>query len=264
MLIYKYVGHKPLREILTGRRLGFSLPTDLNDLFDRPRVERSHFPQSMQSLFGSMKTAEEMAQEEDAVWETCAVGSFTRTPENALMWAHYADGHRGVVLEIDADVAELTCGSLLVPIQFGSVVYLKRPNTSRYGRLRIPTFRQADEFRLEDYERLQRLFLSKPLAWAYEEEIRAVVKASDFAHAGRSMDGRWERMTKEGRTFWGLRLDPGAITRILAGARFADIDWLRTWAAENSVAIERATPSPDTWDVAFVPDAGPSAPPSRA
>lgn len=157
MLIYKYVSATALCGILGDWRLGFSLPADLNDLFDRPRVERSRFPQSVVTLFDG-KTAEELALEEDADWETCAVGSFTRTPENALMWAHYADGHRGAVLEIDADIAELTHKSLLIPVQFRSVIYLKRPNTSRYGRFRLPTFAKAGEFQIEDYERLQRLF----------------------------------------------------------------------------------------------------------
>ncbi|MBM6577856.1 DUF2971 domain-containing protein [Microvirga sp. SRT01] len=251
-LIYKYVSDVALRGILNSSRLGFSLPADLNDLFDQPRVERSRFPQSIMTLFGSEKTDEELAQEEDARWGTCAVGSFTRTPDNALMWAHYAAGHRGAVIELDADIAELTAPSLLVPVQYGSCIYMKRPNQSRYGRLRLPTFRKDGEFRLEDYERLQRLFLSKPLSWAYEEEVRAVVRTSDFAFSGRSMDGRWERFELDGRTLWGLRLDPGAVTRVIAGARFEGMDWLRAWGAEHRATIERATPSPDTWDLRFV------------
>lgn len=254
MLIYKYVSATALRRILDGRRLGFSLPADLNDLFDRPRVARSPSPQSIMTLFDGLKTSEELAQEEDANWGTCAVGSFTRAPENALMWAHYADGHRGAVLEIDADIAELTSPNLLIPVQFGSVIYLKRPNTSQYGRFRIPTFAKTGEFRMEDYERLQRLFLSKPLSWAYEEEVRAVVKTSDFPASGRSMDGKWERMMPGDRVLWGLRLAPEAIKRVLAGARFTEIDWLRAWGAEHSVAIERAAPSFDTWDLHFVSD----------
>jgi hypothetical protein len=252
MLIYKYVSAAALHGILGHGRLGFSLPADLNDLFDRPRVDRSRFPQSVMTLFDGGKTGEELALEEDAHWGTCAVGSFTRTPENALMWAHYADGHRGAVLEIDADIAELTLKSLLIPVQFGSMIYLKRPNISRYGRFRLPTFAKAGEFHMEDYERLQRLFLSKPLSWAYEEEVRAVVETRDFAMSGRSMNGRWERMMLGDRTLWGLKLDPGAVRRVFAGARFAEIDWLQAWGAEHSVAIERATPSPDTWDLEFV------------
>ena len=252
LLIYKYVSDVALRGILNSSRLGFSLPANLNDLFDQPRVERSRFPQSVMTLFDGGKTDEELAQEEDARWGTCAVGSFTRTPDNALMWAHYAAGHRGAVIELDADIAELTVPSLLIPVQFGSIIYMKRPNQSRYGRLRLPTFPKDGEFRLEDYERLQRLFLSKPLSWAYEEEVRAVVRTSDFAVSGRSMDGRWERFELDGRTLWGLRLGSGAVTRVIAGARFEGMDWLRAWAAEHRARVERATPSPDTWDLKFV------------
>ena len=254
MLIYKYVSAAALRGMLETSRLGFSLPADLNDLFDQPRVDRSRFPPITPTLFRGDRTAEEMASDEDASWGTCAIGSFTRTPGNALMWAHYADGHRGAVIEIDAEVAELTHRSLLVPVQFGSVIYMRRPNFSRYDRHRRPRLRRDEAFDMEDYERLQRLFLSKPLSWAYEEEVRAVVRTRDFAHVGRSMDDRWLRFDLSGRTLWGLRLDPGAVTKVISGARYADGDWLRSWAAGRPVSIERATPSPDNWELDFVPD----------
>lgn len=254
MLIYKYVSHGALKAIIDEMRVGFALPADLNDLFDQPRVDRSRFPQSMQTLFAGDLTNEELASREDAHWASCAVGSFTRTPDNALMWAHYADGHRGAVIEFDADVAGLTSETLLIPVQFGSMVYMKKPNYSRYGRIRVPRFRNGEEDNLEDYERLQRLFLNKPISWAYEEEVRSVVRTDDFATLGRSLDGQWKKLSVNGRTMWGLRLTSGCITRVFAGARFPNIHWLRSWGQVASVPIERATPSPETWDLTFTTD----------
>lgn len=122
MIIYKYVDAATLDLILTSQRVAFTHPRDFNDPFDRPRVSRRPYTFEYHSLFdGRLMTREAQAEEADAAWNSCFVSSFTRTHDNALMWAHYANKHTGAVIEMDAEQAGLMSKELLIPVQFGSV-----------------------------------------------------------------------------------------------------------------------------------------------
>ena len=91
------------------------------------------------------------------------------------MWAHYADGHSGAVLELDMVKAGFTDEEKnMIPAQFGSVIYSRSrqrgPYVSKFGvGVKVGG---THNFVLEHYEKWQRLFLTKPLDWAYEEEVR--------------------------------------------------------------------------------------------
>ena len=108
------------------------------------------------------------------------------------MWAHYADKHKGAVIEIDAREAGLTGTDLLIPVQFGSVVYMKRPNPDvalarGFDALRSQAVSSGENrFEIGNYEGLQRLFLTKPMPWSYEEEVRAV--SSQFLYSWDDQD----------------------------------------------------------------------------
>jgi len=103
--------------------------------------------------------------------------SLTRTPTNPLMWSHYADQHFGAVIGIDAKRAGFTEEkSNLIPAQYGGVLYAsKRPNDPFVQTPQTGIAVGATHpFPKDHYEKLQRLFLTKPLCWAYEEEVRVV------------------------------------------------------------------------------------------
>ena len=52
--------------------------------------------------------------------------SLTRTPLNALMWAHYGEEHKGFVIGYDVDDQFFKCKTNnLIPIQQGNVIYTK-------------------------------------------------------------------------------------------------------------------------------------------
>jgi hypothetical protein len=253
VIVYKYVSAGALRGVLASQRMGFTHPADFNDPFDRPRVLRSPYGTGMNTIFDGYLTGEQMAQQADDAWAKCAVASFTRTYDNGLMWSHYADSHKGAVIEIDADRAALTALSLLLPIQFGAVVYTKRPNRGTYGRGGGRAEVGERRFDIGNYELLQRLFLSKPIAWAYEEEVRAVTEPHRrfWTDEGQTPDGLWEKIELPGKTIYGLRLPRGSITRVFAGARYAEHDWLTEKAAEFGFGIMSAAPSFDEYDLNF-------------
>lgn len=158
------------------------------------------------------------------IWElNTAVLSLTRTPTNALMWAHYADQHRGAVLAIDAEAAGLLdVERNLVPAHFGNVVYARHRPSGPYHLNQGPAVSVGvtHNFVLEHYEKWQRLFLTKPIEWAYEEEVR-VVKTIRGLDQGQTdiPSGTFSVQTHQNRPLYCCQLSAGAIAAVHAGVR---------------------------------------------
>ena len=108
--------------------------------------------------------------------------SLSRDPNNELMWAHYANGHRGLVIgvEIDSSMYDVR------PIEYDgpSYVRLAQQNGHRETAIRI---------------------LSHKLdVWRYEEEERVFVRGENFVKAtirevifGRRMSNQDKSLVKK-------------------------------------------------------------------
>ena len=85
--------------------------------------------------------------------------SLSKTKENALMWAHYADGHRGVVIgvEVDRDRYDLR------PVQYEGPPFVKQAEIN------------------PPIETAKRILCYKHEVWIYEEEERIFVTGVRFA-----------------------------------------------------------------------------------
>jgi hypothetical protein len=264
MIIYKYVDAATLKLILTSQRIGFAHPIDFNDPFDQPRVSREAYQYEYHSLFDNMPmtTDAQVARAEEA-WGKCAVSSFTRTHDNVLMWAHYADKHAGAVIEIDASVAGLMSTELLIPVQFGSVIYMKRPNPDLspargFQSLGSQTARAGENrFEIDNYERLQRLFLTKSIPWSYEEEVRAVCPPFEYGwdDNGFSFNNKWQKFTKSnGRPIYCFGIEPKSIKRVYAGLRYTDIDYLREEGSKQNFDVMIPDAKSDGYEIRFHAD----------
>lgn len=258
MLIYKYVSQDALNDILCSQRIGFTKPRDFNDPFDQPRVSRDLFTHEIYDLFERDRWVTPIEQAEDAekAWGECAVASFTRTYDNVLMWAHYADEHRGAVIEIDAVAAGLTSQELLIPVQLGSVIYLKRPTQyyksvrERYSSGEPLVSRGEDRFEIDNLQGLQRMFLSKALPWAYEEEVRAVCEPWPYFQ---DQTTPWlTSRTRSGKTIQALQMGNGAITRVFVGLRFGELAGLTLQAEKFGFQIMAPEKQPlDGYEIKF-------------
>lgn len=159
---------------IEGCSIGFTQPKYFNDPFDIPYYKPNIQPSTLGDAL--LQPAREWLY--NSTWaENSAILSLTRTPTNPLMWSHYAYDHTGVVIGLNVVKAGLTdSGSNLVPAQFGSIVYVsKRPLNKFISVARSPiAVGTTYHFPIEHYEKLQRLFLHKPLTWSYEEEVRVV------------------------------------------------------------------------------------------
>lgn len=93
----------------------------------------------------------------------------TRNNDNLLMWAHYADQHRGAVIGFRPDVVRDSFFVALEPVRYSDV---------------RPTFYQPIDDMITKQEALspeaiselrRMLVYSKSTHWAYEEELRVVI-----------------------------------------------------------------------------------------
>lgn len=249
MKLYKYVPLERAREIITTGRIAFSLVDYFNDPFDQPIAPE----ETGTDLWGKMIAPMKAGLKNRALALTSGILSLTRTPVNALMWAHYADSHRGVVLGIDTeDAGLLDPSSNMIPAHLGSVVYSRHRNINVYSTVPANGFRIGDNhhFDITNYERLQRLFLHKPIDWAYEEEVR-VVKCLGGLSGGtsESPSGMFDKVdTPEGPRYL-YHLPPGSIRDIYAGAR-CDIDEVRKIRAiGTNINLRYCTPDQKSYRI---------------
>lgn len=149
MKLYHYLPAQYALENLQFRRLKIAQLNDLNDPFELIAADYSDKSQR-QILNGWKKTQEKK-------W---GVVCFSKTWKNSVMWSHYGDKHKGIVLGFN--VAD----ELLMPV--------------RYTKKRI----KIDIQKLFDAGQLNAALINKMLRtkfedWRYEKEVRIYATLED-------------------------------------------------------------------------------------
>ena len=163
--IYKYGPIKNIEKTLNNTTLGFGSLGSFNDAYES-EFGISHFFHSLEDekkLLQPIRTPLDHIQRLskkylDAVRVTC----FSRTPTNNLMWAHYANNHKGVCYAFNFINQKPPFKN--EEIAWGGVIY------SSY----IPEIKiyqdQTTEGMLPSL--LSDVILTKSQEWSYEEEVR--------------------------------------------------------------------------------------------
>jgi hypothetical protein len=176
--LYKYVSLDGLFRLLRNRSIRFTQPDRLNDPYE------CHLTLDREALVGDYRkfrassqpgiTADELDAAVEAVEEqlvidallhyrqrrnSMGVVSLTEDPRNLLMWAHYADEHRGAVVELDIWQPQLRPGSCGADKLSGleKVVYSRNKVTG-----------------LPWPDTIVEVLSTKSLDWAYEKEWRLI------------------------------------------------------------------------------------------
>lgn len=194
-------------EILLNHELYFSTPSNLNDPLDssidiKSEYERTKlfiesndpYPDKRRSflmmLLDSITKTSPITGKEvglnQAIYEyilTRGILSLSKNPHDALLWSHYADGHRGLCLGFNETLLDIEHSG------HGDVVYYsKPPYTDKFIELvdEFETFcrpwegaNYPDERGKEFYNKqvdtmLECGLFSKSEKWRYEEEFRLV------------------------------------------------------------------------------------------
>ena len=167
MILYKYLSLPAAREMIRTCTLGFTQPLGLNDPSETSASGHAGDEVSFWRGFDRRFSIE----------KNYGILSMTRNAINATMWSHYGNGHAGLVIGIDTELAGLNDESTCVlPARYGSVIYTVSKPISSYQQSNAEEILSG---RLDQYdplylEALQRIFLYKSSEWYYEEEVRAV------------------------------------------------------------------------------------------
>lgn len=187
---YKYLPDgKGLRAVIEERTLKFTNPQKFNDPFDCMPVCEIEIPREITNIHPQFRKALELdglgaedlearlAVAESRAREAFESGEFitgllsgasvlslSKIPDSTLMWSHYADEHKGAVVEFRIDLSKkFSLKSSHADLICLDVRYSKeRPVILWNGRPSTPS------------TVLERLILTKSDVWAYEQESRVL------------------------------------------------------------------------------------------
>jgi hypothetical protein len=170
-----------LKLILARRRIRVSNISKVND----PTDFQVGFPPSASSSYieGFRKQYKDIEKEFGIV-------CFSETPFNVLMWSHYADGHRGFVLELEMDESKLE------QVAYSTIAPQIPPEREGLSRDAI----------LKDIA--HRALRTKSIEWAYEKEWRRIVRYNTSI----------SDIQKEGESYY-LTFDSSSLKSLFAGLR---------------------------------------------
>ncbi len=107
--------------------------------------------------------------------------SLSRNPKNLLMWSHYADEHKGVVVGIDVSDAMFYGHGIVFNPEKGNVIYsaVKPKSLKLASEIEYVPHEQGGgyttKYRYSGVPaKLDETFLYKAIDWAYEDEVRIV------------------------------------------------------------------------------------------
>lgn len=165
MILYKYYSSTAGLIALESSKVGFRTPIYFNDPFEASVI------------CGKAFTSDRVSN----TLKSVAILSLTRTPLNALMWAHYGEEHKGIVIGYEVDDPFFQCKKTnLIPVQKGNVIYTKTKPFLRTSTKVTTELCNAIEGLIneKDYDLItdltNHLFLNKDTIWSYEEEVRIV------------------------------------------------------------------------------------------
>ncbi|OLQ74639.1 hypothetical protein BIT28_12415 [Photobacterium proteolyticum] len=221
MILYKYMSFSSACSVIGNRSIGFSCLEDLNDPFECAAL----------CFKGSDELSSKLQHNphKNRLSRNYGVLSLTRNPLNALMWAHYGDDHRGVVIGIDVNKAQLnTVENCVIPANNGEIIY-----TSTMPQNKLPTAnvdslmsigKEHASFHEHDFELFKNAFLYKDLAWGYEEEVRVIKNIRNPQDNSRYSDsnfanesGDWSQIQVYGRPLYCLSIPAESIVEAYLG-----------------------------------------------
>lgn len=161
-LVYRYMNAATGWECLKEGSLAFTPPGLLNDPFDsNPALDFNISDEQLERLrqrrppgmpLDRARTQAAMKRTRNAfLYNTSGVACFTSKRDDPLMWAHYGDKHRGVMVGFDAK-------------QFGHLQH------ADYSETRPRVDAEASE--------VDKALLVKSSIWGYEDEWRLTAKLS--------------------------------------------------------------------------------------
>ncbi|NEX12734.1 MAG: hypothetical protein C1942_08645 [Prosthecochloris sp.] len=146
-MLYKYRGIEKFQyfvDIVLNQRLHAAPYFDLND------------PMEGQYLYSSGELDSDVRRLIKGQKEKIKICSLSAAPDNELMWAHYAEGHRGVAIGVEVSEER----HRLIPVQYDGPVQIGLVNVNNST---------AEE-----------ILSHKLQVWKYEKEVRVFTRGKQY------------------------------------------------------------------------------------
>jgi Protein of unknown function (DUF2971) len=152
MKVYHFISEKYCLQSLVEQRLKLSTLDDLNDPFELLSIDFTD--RSLRPIFNKLKKR---------IADRIAMICFSKNWNEPLLWSHYADRHKGCVLEFNIDDSKLV-----------EVIYQK-------NRVSIPKQNILSK-NFIGFE--TKLFSTKYEGWHYEDEVRLFLEKNKLTKSG--------------------------------------------------------------------------------
>jgi Protein of unknown function (DUF2971) len=129
----------------------------------------------------------------DFISKTRALACYSEIPDNSLMWSHYTDGHRGIVVEFN-----LKSSFFAPPVNLMPVSYRSERASAKYD---------SEGFAFDEHE--LSVVRIKSLVWSYEREWRQLFQVKDCMKIH----------NPDGTTYFYVRIPSDAIASVMFGVR---------------------------------------------
>lgn len=184
--------NKRMIESLVSGEVYFAPPGQLNDPFDcqidlrksiDTAIEKVNTNEKKLRLIGLKENVENLFIDLPKSIENFGVWSGSLNLENPLMWAHYADEHRGICLTYDLpkNFIDYKLGDV---IGIHPVEYNSNPMIDFFlAQVEAETFDTFDDFLTKI---IVKLLTSKDECWEYEKEGRVISNNSGLKKIGKS------------------------------------------------------------------------------
>lgn len=222
MILYKYVDFDTGLKIIETSTLGFSHLEDFNDPFEGTGLGLYNLEVPLSIAINAFR---------NRFSRKYCVLSLTRTALNPLMWSHYADSYKGLVIGIDTEKAGLEDGEkFIIPSTKGEIRYLKTApsNINKANAAHLMSVGDSNQLNWNNMESLLKHgLLYKMQEWAYEEEIRIAknISSANFTYHHSSLseaiidDQVWTRLQLDTHPIYTLKIPQKAIVEVCVGKK---------------------------------------------
>lgn len=168
--LYKYITWEVLDKILENGMMAASQPSKCNDVYEFMPKWKNESEQ--QYILNIVKESE------------MVIICLSRTPSSSVMWGHYADNGKGVLLRFQLPIYRIVAGTngnecLLVIARDENELNNLNESSIYIAQVHY-TEERPDLNPKKDFFNYARLFSSKGSDWSYEKEIRIIFNNDEF------------------------------------------------------------------------------------
>lgn len=165
MKIYRYLNSAAAIQTIETRSLRVGRILEFNDPFEWQLGIKGLPLQCEKEIY---RAIQDWLEDRNSV---AGIVCFSAKCKEPLLWAHYADRHRGIVLEFDYDETSE---------RLEKIIYSKNRVVLDIPNYKLPHFTQG-----EFVQFAQKMVTQKSLGWKYEQEYRLHVDLKDCdVHSG--------------------------------------------------------------------------------